>query len=80
MSSRVLLLSALVVVVVAGVLVEGRDLSVTVVGGHVERKDRFTSDPYMRVTVCNKKYSTPVISLTTNPVWNWTQRVTHAQA
>jgi hypothetical protein len=75
MEQRALIFSVVLLAVAAGV-VESRDLSVTVVGGTVEAKDTFTSDPYMSVTVCNVKKTTPTIRSTTTPTWNWTNRVT----
>jgi hypothetical protein len=56
-------------------VVEGRDLSVTVVGGDVEVKDTFTTDAYMSVSVCKEKERTPTVSSSNHPTWNWTHRV-----
>jgi len=53
----------------------GRNLYVDVVGGHVRKADIFSSDPYMKVTVCKQKEQTPVISSNLNPVWDWEHQV-----
>jgi len=53
----------------------GRDLLVEVKGGKVRKKDTFSTDPYMSVTVCNEKKQTQVVKNNVNPVWNWSNTV-----
>jgi len=53
----------------------GRDLLIEVKSGKVQKKDTFSTDAYMSVTVCKEKQRTPTVKSNLNPVWNWAHTV-----
>ena len=52
-----------------------RDLLVEVISGTVPRKDTFSTDAYMSVSVCKQKERTPTVKSTLKPTWNWRHQV-----